>query len=78
MEDMFDFPQVRAESMLTDFEHPVVGCYRGFTRACAFGRTRGPKPFAAPTLDQHGQALRGGADAAVEALRSDAQFKTFR
>ncbi|MDF3831482.1 CoA transferase, partial [Cupriavidus basilensis] len=33
VEDMFDFPQVAAEGMVTTFEHPVVGRYRGFTRA---------------------------------------------
>jgi crotonobetainyl-CoA:carnitine CoA-transferase CaiB-like acyl-CoA transferase len=64
VEDMFDFPQVRAEGMVTEFVHPTVGSYRGFTRAWSFGRTPGPEPFAAPTLDQHGDALRAEADAA--------------
>ena len=58
VEDMFDFPQALAEDLVTTFEHPVLGSYRGFTRAIAFGRTPGPQPFAAPTLDQHGAALR--------------------
>ncbi len=62
VEDMFDFPQVLAEDMVQTFEHPVVGRYRGFTRAIAFGRTRGRPAFAAPTLDQHGEALRAEAD----------------
>jgi len=44
---MFDFPQVQAEDMVTTFEHPVAGRYRGFTRGWSFGRTPGP------------QALRG-------------------
>jgi crotonobetainyl-CoA:carnitine CoA-transferase CaiB-like acyl-CoA transferase len=55
VEDMFDHPQVQAEGLVTDFEHPVVGHYRGFTGPIAFGRTPGPAPFAAPTLGQHTQ-----------------------
>lgn len=62
IEDMFAFPQVAAEDMVTTFEHPVVGRYRGFTRAVKFGRTPGPEPFAAPALDQHGDRLRAAAD----------------
>lgn len=62
VEDMFDFPQVAAEEMVATFEHPVVGRYRGFTRAVKFGRTPGPEPFAAPALDQHGDRVREAAD----------------
>ncbi|AGW93047.1 MULTISPECIES: CaiB/BaiF CoA transferase family protein [Cupriavidus] len=62
VEDMFDFPQVAAEEMLATFDHPVVGRYRGFTRAVKFGRTPGPEPFAAPALDQHGDRVREAAD----------------
>lgn len=62
VEDMFDFPQVTAEAMVATFEHPVVGRYRGFTRAVKFGRTPGPEPFAAPALDQHGDHVRAAAD----------------
>jgi crotonobetainyl-CoA:carnitine CoA-transferase CaiB-like acyl-CoA transferase len=62
VEDMFDFPQVLAEEMVTTFDHPVVGRYRGFTRAVKFGRTPGPEPFAAPALDQHGATVREAAD----------------
>ena len=58
IEDMFDFPQVLAEDMVQVYEHPVVGPYRGFTRAIAFSRTPSAPGFAAPTLDQHGEALR--------------------
>ena len=63
VEDMFDFPQVQAEGMVTEFVHPVVGSYRGFTRAWVFDRTPGPQPFAAPAFDEHGEALRAEADA---------------
>jgi crotonobetainyl-CoA:carnitine CoA-transferase CaiB-like acyl-CoA transferase len=62
VEDMFDFPQVQVEEMVTTFDHPVVGPYRGFTRGWAFGRTPGPAPYAAPALDEHGDAVRAEAD----------------
>jgi crotonobetainyl-CoA:carnitine CoA-transferase CaiB-like acyl-CoA transferase len=62
VEDMFDFPQVLAQDMVQVFDHPVVGKYRGFTRAITFSRTQGATAFAAPTLDQHGEALRQEAD----------------
>ncbi|MEJ5990330.1 CoA transferase [Ramlibacter sp. PS3R-8] len=62
VEDMFDFPQVVAQGMIGAFDHPVVGRYRGFTRAWVFGRTPGPAPFSAPALDQHGDAVRAEAD----------------
>jgi len=50
VEDMFDHPQCEAESMITEFEHPVVGRYQGFTRAVTFSRTPGSEPFAAPVF----------------------------
>lgn len=53
VEDMFDFPQVQAEGMVADFEHPVVGRYRGFANPIKYGRTPGPQPFAAPAFGQH-------------------------
>ena len=57
--DMFDHPQVLAEQLVADFEHPVAGRYRGFTRAIVFGNTPGPAPFAAPTLGQHTSQVLG-------------------
>ncbi len=51
--DMFDHPQVLAESMVATLEHPVVGQYKGFTKPIKFGSTPGPAPFAAPTIGQH-------------------------
>jgi formyl-CoA transferase len=57
VEDMFDNAQVLAEGMVAEFAHPVLGSYRGFTRAVTFGRTPGPEPFAAPTLGQHTGAV---------------------
>ena len=64
VEDMFDFPQVRAEGMVHAFSHPAVGRYRGFAGAWKFGRTPGPRPFAAPALDEHGDELRAATDRA--------------
>ena len=59
IEEMFTHPQVLAEGMVSTFEHPVVGRYRGVTQAIKFGRTPGPAPFAAPTLGQHGATILG-------------------
>lgn len=56
--DMFDHPQVQAEAMVSHFEHPSLGGYRGFTRPWVYSRTPGPEPFAAPTLGQHTETLR--------------------
>ena len=52
VEDMFDHPQVLAEDMVGDIEHPVIGRYRGVTRPIKFGRTPGPDPFAAPVFHE--------------------------
>jgi crotonobetainyl-CoA:carnitine CoA-transferase CaiB-like acyl-CoA transferase len=57
VEDMFDDPQVLAEDMITTFEHPRVGQYRGFKGPIKFGRTPGPKPFQAPDFGQHTDAV---------------------
>lgn len=48
VDEMFDHPQAQSEQLVTDFEHPVLGHYRGFTRATTFARTPGREPFAAP------------------------------
>jgi len=55
IEDMFDHPQVLAEGLVTTFEHPAVGRYRGVTNPIRFGRTPNPAPFAAPVLGQDTQ-----------------------
>ena len=53
IEDLFKNPQVLAEEMVADFDHPLVGKYRGQSRSITFSRTPGPAPFAAPTMGQH-------------------------
>lgn len=59
VEDMFDDPQVAAEAMITTFDHPVIGSYRGFTGPIKFGRTPGPQPYAAPAFGQHTRDILG-------------------
>lgn len=53
IEDMFDHPQVLDQGLVTTFEHPVIGRYRGFARPLHMSRTPGPVPFAAPMFGQH-------------------------
>jgi crotonobetainyl-CoA:carnitine CoA-transferase CaiB-like acyl-CoA transferase len=62
VEDMFEHPQVVAEQMMTTFDHPVVGRYRGVTQPIRFGRTPGPTPFTAPTLGQDTEAVTARVD----------------
>ena len=61
IEDMFDHPQVVSQDLLTTYEHPVVGTYRGLKRSIKFSRTPGPDSFAAPTLGQHTDLIRAEA-----------------
>ena len=61
VEDMFEHAQVEAEALITRFDHPTLGSYRGFTGPIEFGRTPGPAAFAAPTLGQHTDLLRAAA-----------------
>ncbi|QQV77734.1 CoA transferase [Sphingomonas aliaeris] len=60
VEEMFDHPQVAAEEMMATIPHPTLGSYRGVTRPIKFSRTPGPDAFAAPLLDEDGEALRSG------------------
>lgn len=57
IEDIFDNEQVMAEGLVTEFEHPLVGKYRGQARSVKFSRTPGPSSFAAPTFGQHSDAI---------------------
>jgi crotonobetainyl-CoA:carnitine CoA-transferase CaiB-like acyl-CoA transferase len=57
IQDMFDYPQVLAEELVTTVEHPVVGSYRCLSRSVKFGATPGPQPFAAPVFGQHSNAI---------------------
>jgi len=53
IEDMFDHPQVVAEGLVAEYEHPSVGRYRGMAKPLKFSETPGSEPYAAPTLGQH-------------------------
>ncbi|WP_439510473.1 CaiB/BaiF CoA transferase family protein [Marinimicrobium koreense] len=53
IEDVFKEEQVFAEEMISTFDHPIVGKYRGMTRAIKYGRTPGAKPFPSPVFGQH-------------------------
>jgi crotonobetainyl-CoA:carnitine CoA-transferase CaiB-like acyl-CoA transferase len=57
VEDMFDFPQVLAEGMVAEYDHPVVGRYRGFAEPIRYGRTPGSAPYAAPVFGQDTDAV---------------------
>jgi crotonobetainyl-CoA:carnitine CoA-transferase CaiB-like acyl-CoA transferase len=69
IEDMFDHPQVQAQGIIGDFEHPVVGRYRGVAQSIQFGRTPGPQPFAAPALGQDTDSVLGKPDRDMAADR---------
>ncbi|PCI48497.1 MAG: CoA transferase [Alphaproteobacteria bacterium] len=69
VEDLFENPQVLAEDVVTDFDHPLVGHYRGLSRAIKFSRTPGPDSFAAPTMGQHSEAILKDAGCTKEELR---------
>lgn len=66
VEDMFDFPQVQAENMVTTFTHPVVGSYRGFAQAIKFGRSQTEAPRAAPAFGEHSEAVLAEAGISAE------------
>lgn len=70
VEDMFDHPQVLAQNMIGDFQHPVVGHYRGLQRTIQFSRTPGPEAFSAPTLGQHNEDILAGALSPLEQKKS--------
>ena len=71
IEEMFEHPQVRAENMVSRIAHPLLGEYRGVTRAIKFARTPGPEPFAAPLLDQHNRELSGERSATNGTARAE-------
>jgi formyl-CoA transferase len=74
IEEMFDHPQVLAEGMVANFEHPLVGNYRGLSRAVAFGDGPAPPPRAAPAFAQHSDevlARHGYSEAEIAQLRQE-------
>jgi crotonobetainyl-CoA:carnitine CoA-transferase CaiB-like acyl-CoA transferase len=56
--DMFDHPQVQAEGMISAFEHPVVGRYRGLASGYAGHPGAAPATAeAAPAFGEHSDAV---------------------
>ena len=73
IEDMFDHPQVLAEQMVTTFEHPTVGRYRGLSRAIQFGRAEQAPVRAAPAFGEDSDRVLtslGYSVSEIEALRA--------
>jgi len=71
VEDMFDHPQVAAEKLIEDYEHPKAGRFRGFREPVRFGGEPAPSVRSAPVFGQHARELlaeAGYADSEVEAL----------
>ena len=69
IEDIFNNEQVLAEKMVTDFEHPLVGRYRGQAQSVTFSRTPGPASFAAPSFGQHSESVLAEAGCGQEELQ---------
>jgi formyl-CoA transferase len=59
IEDMFDHPQVQAQNLVAEIDHPVVGRYRTMTKPIAFADTPGPAPTAPPLPGQHSDEVLG-------------------
>ena len=57
VEDMFDHPQVQSEAIITTYEHPLVGRYRGLSRAYKFGNGPASAPRPAPVFGQHSDSV---------------------
>jgi formyl-CoA transferase len=62
IEDMFDHPQVLAEGLVADFEHPRVGRYRGFASPLKYSAMPARPPFAAPSFGQHCETVLAAYD----------------
>jgi len=72
IEDMFDDAQVLAEEMVTTYDYPGVGRYRGFRHPIRFGDMESGQPLAAPAFGQHSTAVlreAGWSEDAIAALR---------
>lgn len=78
VEDMFDFPQVQAEAMISTFTHPVVGSYRGFAQAIKFGRTQPATPRAAPAFGEHSAEVLAEAGIALEPTQAPREREASR
>lgn len=57
VEDMFDFPQVRALGLIDTYEHAKAGRFRGFREPVGFGGGLLPTPRAAPLFGEHSREV---------------------
>jgi crotonobetainyl-CoA:carnitine CoA-transferase CaiB-like acyl-CoA transferase len=74
VEDMFEHPQALAEGMIHEFDHPLVGSYRGLSRAVTFGGPEPSPPRPAPVFAQHADevlARAGYGKEEIEQLRRE-------
>jgi formyl-CoA transferase len=72
IEDMFDHPQVQAQDLVAEIDHPAIGRYRTMTKPIAFADTPGPKPTAPPLPGQHSDEVLARfsfSEAEISALR---------
>lgn len=76
VEDMFDHPQVLAQDLIAEVEHPRVGRYKCLQNPIHFSSTPCRKPYAAPLLGQHSQEILDqagySADEIAELLKQEA------
>jgi formyl-CoA transferase len=57
VEDMFDHPQVVAQDLIAEVDHPKVGRYKCLQNPIHFSETPCAKPYAAPLLGQHSREI---------------------
>jgi formyl-CoA transferase len=69
VEDMIDHPQVAAEGMVQRFTHPLVGSYRGFSRAVTFGGAHPGDALPAPAFGQHSDEVLARQGYSAEQIR---------
>jgi formyl-CoA transferase len=75
IEDMFDHPQVLEQKLVTTFEHPTVGRYRGMANPIKFSGSEPDAPSAAPTHGQHTDEILAACGFSPEEIENLRQAK---